>query len=89
MEFIKGKWYKRTDLSFDECSDLYKYYFRCFGNNTSDNSFISDYQITKGGKLIKDEFASCNDKIEINISEIKHLLPKDYKFEQETKYYFY
>ncbi len=76
MEFIKGKWYK-----LPKCSNYIVKYLslnKCSEFITANNIYhhSGGACTTDGGKLMLE-------------SEIKHLLPKDYKFEQEMNYYFY
>lgn len=81
MEFIKGKWYRCS------CNDnLYRYYSKSKDKFHSDavfnpKSVIPGY--TKG--ICKDhciEYFDANKFVDIN--EIKHLLPADYNYEEES-----
>ncbi len=82
MEFIKGKWYRAEEWTHTNVA-------RCSKSVNSEfnyDSFINsqnEYVIHNSHLLKNLEYK------EVSISEIKHLLPKDYKFEQEMNYYFY
>ncbi len=55
-----------------------------------DNDFkFSESIYKKEYRNIIDNWSDYNNYKEISISEIRHLLPKDYKFEEEMNYYFY
>ena len=82
MEFVKGKWYHSPKwdgfyIKVDSF-DGGKIYCKETIRNNAGHQF-RDYSYDSSLETYK----------QISISEIRHLLPKDYKFEQEFNYYFY
>ena len=82
MKFVKGQWYKNHNdnyAKFDYISGTYRFNFtECIQKDK--------YKVEINWWVIDDKDCKWRN---IDINEIKHLLPKDYKFEQELNYYFY
>lgn len=84
MKFVKGKWYKNLG-STNSIAKLHEI--------RNKNEFWM-YECLYGGKKYHNEnnltyFYINTYTCECSIDEIRHLLPKDHKFEQEFNYYFY
>lgn len=78
MELIEGNWYSAEDWKSGSC-------FRYTGKIKDGNKYYFNESILYDSyRTSEDYWFSNRELIEINPNKIKHLLPKDYKFEEKS-----
>lgn len=85
MKFVKGKWYSGLGSEGNYICKIRVTTNRVTGIEVADYIWKNKFCKNNSGTI-----DACKSNVkEVSISEIRHLLPKDYKFEQEFNYYFY